>query len=561
MILYVAGQDGMKQDNDNKNKYKRKRKQITIGDLQKELLRNPGAFEDGSNKPKKAKRTRRRVENPKQQYMYAAQRIKLQKNGEIDSTDDTIVDTTTTTTTTLNKAIAEAKRMGLVNPAGSQHCDPLVDEIEPKILGQIRVGEEETGSGTYAYVIEKPQGWSILGGSSTSSSNSSPTKSTATTKVTNEDGSSDTSEIEKKKSTIKRIKIKNSKGDEEVLEFDESDVLALLSPEERAEIESEGGSIFGKSSSSSNFGSVVYEDEDENSSVPGWCDVANMSPKEREEAGIEDEDFDPTDIPEFTEADILAVLSPEERSEYEADRKERKMETKEDILQRYEDISEEDLPPSVVENLKRIKNRLTQQKKDNASFASIQRPSVVSWLKDKKSSEGNPIRGGKFWTALAGATEVDDTGCVLLCPKDRVKNLFVDYAEYVAVVGNGNHVSPTSKKDSNKNEVPKEAINMDMMSRLKRNRDGDVCQTVRFVVQEHASTCSSIISHAQNQFEDGIRGDPAADPFDRRAPRRLIHCNSLTVSSLLFDESVEAVTDLPDDIAVLSDRLNNHKFQ
>jgi 23S rRNA (cytosine1962-C5)-methyltransferase len=29
---------------------------------------------------------------------------------------------------------------------------------------------------------------------------------------------------------------------------------------------------------------------------------------------------------------------------------------------------------------------------------------------------------------------------------------------------------------------------------------------------------------------------------------------------LLFDESVEAETDLPDDIAVLSDRLNNHKF-
>ena len=46
----------------------------------------------------------------------------------------------------------------------------------------------------------------------------------------------------------------------------------------------------------------------------------NMSPEEREEAMIDTDDIaDPNDIPNFTEDDILALLSEEERLEYQQD--------------------------------------------------------------------------------------------------------------------------------------------------------------------------------------------------------------------------------------------------
>jgi hypothetical protein len=186
------------------------------------------------------------------------------------------------------------------------------------------------------------------------------------------------------------------------------------------------------------------------------------------------------------------------------------------------------------------------------------RPSLVSWLKDLKAAEGTPIRGGNYWTAVAGATAVDDSGLVLLCPKSNVQNVFVDFAEYVTVVGNGQYLAPKPKKEM---EIPKEQVEMSNVGKVRKGREGDTCQTVRITIPEHMSTCSSIVSLAQSQFADGIRGDPAANPFDRRAPRRLIHCNALSASSLLFDENVNAETEsLPDDITILSDRLNNHKY-
>ena len=125
--------------------------------------------------------------------------------------------------------------------------------------------------------------------------------------------------------------------------------------------------------------------------------------------------------------------------------------------------------------------------------------------------EGAPIRGGKFWTALAGASEVDDTGLVLLVPKENTNNVFVDYTEYIAVVGNGNNIDPKANKDAGK-DIPKEAVSIDLISKLKRNREGDVTHTVRCVVSEHVSSCSSVIGHVQAQFDDGIRGDKM-EPF------------------------------------------------
>ena len=83
--IKVAGQEEQNQTN-RQRKYQRNKKQtkITIGDLKKELLSNPAAAQLGTSKPKKSQRTRRRVENPQQKYVYAAQRIKLEKRNNND---------------------------------------------------------------------------------------------------------------------------------------------------------------------------------------------------------------------------------------------------------------------------------------------------------------------------------------------------------------------------------------------------------------------------------------------------------------------------------------------
>ena len=75
--------------------------------------------------------------------------------------------------------------------------------------------------------------------------------------------------------------------------------------------------------------------------------------------------------------------------------------------------------------------------KANLNVPSSSRPSLVTWLKDLKAAEGTPVRGGKYWIAIAGATDVDDSGLVLLCPRDRASCVHVDSCSYVAVVGNG----------------------------------------------------------------------------------------------------------------------------
>ena len=49
--------------------------------------------------------------------------------------------------------------------------------------------------------------------------------------------------------------------------------------------------------------------------------------------------------------------------------------------------------------------------------------------------------------AVAGATAVDDSGLVLLCPKSNVQNVFLDFAEYVTVIGNGQYLAPKPKKE------------------------------------------------------------------------------------------------------------------
>jgi hypothetical protein len=228
-----------------------------------------------------------------------------------------------------------------------------------------------------------------------------------------------------------------------------------------------------------------------------------------------------------------------------------------DPFQKCLDMPREELDRGVQENLKRIQTRLAQ-KSNKATFSPTTRPSIVSWLKDLKASEGTPIRGVKYWTAVAGAIEANDSGLVLLCHKSNVQRIFVDYAEYVTVVGNGELLAPTPKKSDA--EIPKELVELNIVSKVRKGHKGNTCQTVRVTMPELKSTCSSIVSHVQAQFAEGIRGDPAANPFDRRASTLTIDPLQLSASSLSFDEDVRADTDLLDDIAILSDRLNKHEY-
>jgi len=531
-----------------RNDNTKRKKKTTIGDLKKELLRNHEYYSESTNeKQKRNKRTRSRVVNPSQRYLYASQRADS-KNDKRQENDD---DKKSSNTNIITKSIPvlDAKKKGIASPVNQLQCEPLVETIEPEIVGQIRVEDDDSGSGasgTYAFLINKPPGWSILGGNISKKQKTKPRSLPSPENGSNKHPS-------KKSSTMKNIKIKNQNGKKEFFEFDESQVMTLLSPEEKATIKAQGDS----DSLLETIGTAYDNNEIDN---PGWYDVESMTAKEREEAGIEDEDYDPNDIPYFDETDVFALLSTEERLEYDANKKEQNNKSNDNIQRRYESIGQEGLGQSTAENLKRIKARLESKRDETACFSSYQRPSTVSWLKEKKAAEGNPIRGGKYWTALAGATDVDDSGLVLLCPKKNTENLFIEYSEYIAVVGNGNFLAFKSKKETK--QVPNDAFQVDMISRVRKGREGDVSQTVRFVISEYLSTCSSVINHAQIQFKDGIRGDPAANPFDRRAPRRLIHCNSMSVSSLLFDETAEAETDeFPDDIAILSNRLNNHKFR
>ena len=56
-------------------------------------------------------------------------------------------------------------------------------------------------------------------------------------------------------------------------------------------------------------------------SIPGWYKIKNMSLYQCKEAGIEDEDYNPSDIPYFDEADVITLMSEEEQELYEAEKK------------------------------------------------------------------------------------------------------------------------------------------------------------------------------------------------------------------------------------------------
>jgi hypothetical protein len=446
---------------------------ITLRELMEKMEKNPNKYSNQESDQKKGpkKRTRKRVESPKQQYMYAAQRLQLEKTGKL-VPRPTGEGEKQLSAIEPNDALVQARSLGLVSAA--QHSDAPVDNVEPEIMGQIRVGDADT-AGSMAYIISKPIGWSIMGGTNKKrtpnkedeisgddqiSSSVTPAESAAENNQDNEVGGG--GKKASKKNGLVQMKILAEDGSFEIFEYSEADVMALLTPEE---IEQE-------------FGSVDTENGGETTT---------------------------------------------------------QREKREQMLAKRANVTV------------------------HASFEQYTKPSIVGWLKELKADEGTPIKGGKYWVAVAGATNVDDSGLVVLCPKDMVDNIFVDYSKYVTVVGNGKQLAPKSKtKDDG---IPAENTQLEIIAKLRKGRLEDVVLTVGIAFTEKLSTCSSVVQPCQAQFLDGIRGDPTANPFDRRAPRRLIHCDAISISSLVHDESVDAETEYwPDDIAVLAERRNSHEF-
>lgn len=286
-----------------------------------------------------------------------------------------------------------------------------------------------------------------------------------------------------------------------------------------------------------------------------------------------DEENDAFNVIEYNPLDILSVMTPEEIEEFEREGGFKAMNLSDigaqtakraiDAMSKYD--QEEDIE-AAIEN---VSGNLNYDEDDDnvnvgesAIFSTESRPSLVKWLKDLKSNEGTPIRGGKFWTAVAGAVEIDDSGLLLLCPKDKTDQIHIDYATYVAVIGNGKYLAPKGKKKTS--QMGKVAsyndAKIDVMAKLKKGRDEDTVVTAKISIPDGASISNDIVQLCQKEFLDGIRGDPEANPLDRRAPRRLIHCRSLAVSSLSYDDAVQAEIEIPDDIRIYSDRRNQHQY-
>lgn len=503
---------------------RKKKEFVTVKQLMEKVKKDADGYsKNGKNKKKNSRRTRKKVDRPKQKYLYAAQRKELERSGvvttnagndeEIEGPEDTDnnegIERRIQANLDKNSPITIARNLGM-NPAlqaceasfavvetgldGDDSFNRVIATTNPRIIGELRVGDEEGGSsGMFAYVIEKPAGWAIIEGGKKKKPNKSKPKIQQKKKETVDKTPT------KSKGNTKRTKYYDEeKNLFDVVEYDELNMLSVMTPEEVTEFEAEGG-----------FDGMGLSD-----------------------AGAE-----------------LAKAASDAVSQYDDD----------------EHIE------AVVDNVRNEMNQnepstSVQSKENNdtpASFAPQSRPSVVSWLKELKASEGIPIRGGKFWTAVAGAVDIDDSGLVLICPKENVDNLYVDYAKYTAVVGNGKFIAPKGKKKapvSPRNMASIADAKIDVVAKLRKGRDDDIVLTTEVMIPDGVSSTYDAVQVCQNQLLDGIRGDSNANPLDRRASRRLVHCSSLSVSSLNYDDVVETEVDIAEDIRLYSDRRNNHEY-
>mmetsp|Transcript_21022 Transcript_21022/g.41991 ORF Transcript_21022/g.41991 Transcript_21022/m.41991 type:complete len:951 (+) Transcript_21022:207-3059(+) len=561
--------------NNSKNKSKRKPKYNTIADMMKAMEKNPNEFlTPGSNgvsravnangrfidTKKKPKRTRARVDRPKQKYVYASQRSALEmdrkrgggggggankRNDGASIRDPSMYDDegedaeepSSSSRAQLDpqqqqhllvqqqqlKQLEFARSLGLNPTTASQLCaEPIVGsgaEDVPGIIASIRVddGDGSITSNSFAFVIYKPVGWSILGGNEKKKK-----KKGQQLKKEGDDAVADdsTSAIaaaargDSKKSNVKRVKAYDEETDEfGFVEYNEDDILAVLTPEERAQLMKEGGLSLFDDLADEAKGALAGAEYDD---------------------GGEDDFGDDGSSKKKKKKNMKSSSSPSAGA-----------------------------AAAVASSFPRMQ----------ANIDTPSRPSLVNWLKQLKAEEGTPIKGGKNWVALAGATEIDDSGLVLLCPKDRTRALHVDRCGYTAVVGNGKKLTSRSKlmklikaAEAGGGEVcDGSTAKIEILARLKKGRDVDPVLSVGVEFPDGSSTCSQAVLLCQDRLGDGVRGDESADPIDRRAARRLVHCNSMTVSSLtcLDDEPVvlESNPVLPDDIAIYANRRDGAEFR
>jgi len=471
---------------------------VVLKDLMEDMKRRPEKYNKPGKQNKKTQRTRKRVDTPKQTYVYANQRPR--DDGQITQVGSSMKNSQ-------NDPIYQAKELGLLNVAG-QHCETSIPIVEPKILGKVRVGEDTTKADSYAYIIEKPIGWAILGSLNKKSKNQV---------VIEQNQDEVTEEIKEKEREKEKEKEKEDDDDNVSLDLnnlDDADLLKIMTPKEIAEYKDDMKNLAGKSEK-------IRSPKTSSEDMDFYSDIEN--------------NFDELSNIEWNEKQILSSMTPEQIAQMESENSSHRV---------------------IIE--KKTRMETTSTPIESASFQTHTRPSVVNWFKNLKAEEGSPIRGGNYWKAIAGASNVDDSGLVVICPKDMVENLFINYAKYVAVVGNGKFFA-AKQKDLTK--IPKNLVGINLLSKVKNGRSFDQVSTVDFTIVEDFSTCNHVVQACQERLGDGIRGDPAANPFDRRAPRRLIHCDGISVSSLAFDDEAEVQSgSFPDDIAIVADRRNDHCF-
>ena len=539
-----------------------KPKGVTLKEFSQRVLDNPAKYLPETNNKKKKKsnykRTRKRVENPQQTYLYATQRraLQLERNQqEQEQADGGEHDTRTNNNNKndLQQYVKEWIREFHIPPGTHHHCNPEHEEEQPVIRGQIRVSDELHSSNAFAYLIEKPAGWAIVGSKATTTTtavtgdkddknlqkDSQPVPSTPAAPPPNTDSRPTT-----RSRYLQRVKLRYTEDDDEYdkdktvadyVEYDELQVFALMTPTEVQEFLEEGGTLpegmvvnaQGKVQATTDHKSNQYESS---TTHPTTTSTA--------ESGV---DY-------YLTQDLNQT----------------------DTLERWN--------PTQLQTIRRIQARQAPTNNNNAGGTSWTRPSVIQWLKDHVATNYNrTIRGGNVWKAVAGATQVDDSGLVLVCPKTAVPHVYCDASQYLAVVGGtGNHVA-AALDNSKTMEETEAAVVLETMAKVQpmatrtdravpRNlhntnrhvakEDIDVVETLSVTIPNGASTCNDVVPICQEDRNTGIRGDPATHPLDRRAGRRLIHCQAMTVSSLLFDDDpihVES-TQVPDDIAVWSKR-------
>ena len=265
---------------------------------------------------------------------------------------------------------------------------------------------------------------------------------------------------------------------------------------------------------------------------------------------------------EYQPNDIWDVLTPEEQEEFDFDEWQASLDdtgANRAKVNFYKDDDDND------EEYEEDEEEEDKNMSGPANILSTQRPSLVNWFKQyMMESKGISIRGGNNWKAIAGAVDIDDSGLVLLVPrKSKQNSILIPSTTYVGVVGNGKNKSFKKKNKMNLD------MDLQLLAKLKKGRETDEVQVLEVTfsmgdaIGATTTTCADIIPICEERLNDGIRGDVMAHPLDRRASRRLLHCEKMEIlveggEQVLIESPLEGA--YPCDISIYTDRTLQKKF-